>query len=732
MAEPQIIDGRYERLGELGRGGMAVVLHARHRTLGTEVAIKLLSVGSEVLAERLLVEGRAHALLAHRHVVQVVDVVEHQGTPGLVMERVRGPTLAEVLRSGPLPPDEADLVARAILRGVEAAHAQGLVHRDLKPGNVLLAIDGDEVVPKVADFGLVKQLDGEVTDPLTQTGAALGTPAYMAPEQVRDPRDVDARADVFSLGALLYELVSGHRCFRADDGFELLAKVTRAERVPLVERLEAEDREAPHRMLEAVAGALAVDRAQRWPTVADLRAAWEDGVVPPDAMASLRARVGAVWAEREASRVDTASAETLASWASDVDGAVSAAAPSPDVVGRGTELALLARRERGLVTLRGPGGVGKTTLARAWAAQTGAAFAGCEAASQPADLLDVVVALFDLGDPCRRADEVVALIASVVARPGFRGLVLDNLEQLLPAVGPWVARWAEAAAAPVVVTSRVRLELPGEQVVDVAPLGTDDGLALLRRKLPAHLSVSDATLHGVVEQLEGVPLALELAAARLVTWDPAELVRRLATDLSVLRQRGAVGRHGSAWSAVEWSWSLLAPAARATLAQCSVFVGQFTVDAAEAVVVLPPGEAVWEQLELLEAASLLSVQGEGTAADPRRLAMLHLTRQFAAEQLTAMPDGAEAALRHLRWAVERGEALRDRAAVRFDPVVQGAHERLGPELVKAARRGHAQAPVLAARAVLCRPELPANRGNLAAHAALAIANATLVATMARR
>jgi len=717
---PADIDDRFEVLETLGEGGTARVLRARHRTLGTEVALKLMTLGSDVMAQRLLAEGRAHALLAHRNVVQVLDVVTCRGLPGLVMELVEGPTLAELLRGGPLAPDEADVVVDGVLAGMEAAHAQGLVHRDLKPANVLLALDGGQVVPKVADFGLVKSVHAPDDRPaLTHTDATLGTPAYMAPEQIRDPRDVDARADVFSLGALIYEVLAGVRCFRGDDGFQLLAAVVRGERVPLAERVEG----LPDRMVAVVERALAVDRAERWPDVAAMRAAWRGveaalprsvahGRLPtPRALAE---RVQTTWAARSVHSVHTSGA-TLASWVGSplVVSAASEVPGCPGLLGRADELGRLMAARAGLWTLRGPGGVGKTRLAEAWAEARGVPVVACATAREPSQLLDRMVTALDLHGPAPGADAVVAQIEAALARPSCPGLVLDNVEQLLPAVGLWLSRWGSRAAGPLVVTSRVRAELPGEQVIDVGPLEEAAAVGLLAERLPPGVTVPEEELRALAHQLEGLPLVLELAAARLGTWDPGELRRRLAGDLSLLRTRGG-GRHGSAWAAVAWSWELLDDVARSVLAQCTAFGGPFSVTDAEAVVV-ETRRPVWQVLEELEAASLLHVVQAPDA--PRRLRMLVVTRHFAADQLAAMDDPRGPWRRHLAWAVAAGAARRARSEVRFDPAVHHAQRRLSSELVRAAKRCGDELPLLASRAVLARPELPAHRGDLAAHAA---------------
>jgi len=204
-----------ERL--LGRGGMAAVYLVRHRTLGTWHALKVLTLTAPRLVDRLVQEGQVQARLRHPNIVAVTDVFDVGGAPGLLMEYIPGASLDHHLPAGGLPEPEVERLFRGIVAGVSHAHAQGVVHRDLKPANVLI----EQGTPKVSDFGLAKlvaELDAGVGQ--TRSGAAMGTPNYMAPEQVRDARSVDSRADLWSLGCLLYELLTGRRAF---DGPDVLA-----------------------------------------------------------------------------------------------------------------------------------------------------------------------------------------------------------------------------------------------------------------------------------------------------------------------------------------------------------------------------------------------------------------------------------------------------------------------------------------------------------------------------
>lgn len=227
---PPVVDG-YEIGEEIGRGGMAVVYRARQRSLDRSVALKVLLPSARTGPEeetRVRAEAEAVARLQHPNVVHVYEVGERDGCPYLLMEYVDGGTLADRLRGGPPPPAKAAEWAEAIARGIHAAHRRGIVHRDLKPANVLMTGDG---VPKISDFGIARRLDG--TGEATRTGVVMGTPAYMAPEQAEGRgKSAGPPADVWAVGAILYEMLTGRPPFTGESALDTLRKVTTDPPVP--------------------------------------------------------------------------------------------------------------------------------------------------------------------------------------------------------------------------------------------------------------------------------------------------------------------------------------------------------------------------------------------------------------------------------------------------------------------------------------------------------------------
>src|SRR5262245_8619338 len=221
----------YEVEGVLGVGGMGVVFRARHLRLNRIVALKMTLAGAyagQHERDRFQREAEAVARLQHPNVVQIHDVGDSDGRPYFTMEYVDGGSLAQRLSGAPQPAREAAALMATLAGAVQVAHAAGIVHRDLKPANVLITADG---TPKVSDFGLARRLDGD--SGLTGTGAAVGTPSYMAPEQARGQRAAaEPAADIYALGAILYETLTGRPPFRAESAAETIQQVIARDPVP--------------------------------------------------------------------------------------------------------------------------------------------------------------------------------------------------------------------------------------------------------------------------------------------------------------------------------------------------------------------------------------------------------------------------------------------------------------------------------------------------------------------
>ncbi len=240
----------YDIGGVVGRGGAGVVYRARQARLGRDVALKMLAAGTADDLARFHREAEAVAQLQHPNIVQVYEVGEVDGRPFLVMEFVPGGSLAARLAGAPQPEAAAARLVEQLARAAQFAHDCGVLHRDIKPANVLLSgVRGQEsevsedrggspsltpdpcpLTPKLADFGLAKHLGADTGQ--TRTGAVLGTPSYMAPEQARGDKALTPAADVYALGAVLYECLTGRPPFRGETPVETVLQVLHAEPVP--------------------------------------------------------------------------------------------------------------------------------------------------------------------------------------------------------------------------------------------------------------------------------------------------------------------------------------------------------------------------------------------------------------------------------------------------------------------------------------------------------------------
>jgi len=616
--------GRYVVEGEIGRGGMGIVYRARDSRLDRIVALKALphavDAGQEA-RERFEREARMLAALEHPHVAAIHGIEDAGGRSYLVLQHVAGETLASRLRRGPLPLREACEVGRQIAAGLAAAHRRSIVHCDLKPGNVMVTAEGSV---KLLDFGIATRWrpDPEARrDAEPDRAESIGTPAYMSPEQVRG-EPLDPRTDVWSFGCVLLECLTGGRAF---DGADTAAKL----RAVLVREpdLGVLGDEVPSRLRRLLERCLTKDRDARFDDIAE---------------------VG-----RELEQV--------------ASGTTGAAATSPEALPRALttfigrereveEIASLLETSR-LLTLTGAAGCGKTRLAMECASRF---------AARRAESRTWLVPLAPLGDP----ENVVAAIAAVVDARQERGraledtivsalgqreglLILDNCEHLLAECARLVGRvLSSSSGVTVLCTSREALGVAGEtpwrvrslehppsrRLPPLAELESFDGIRLFvtraREVQPSFaLDASNAAaIAAIVERLDGIPLALELAAARLRMLSPQQVLDRLSDRFRLLTggSRTALERHQTLRAALDWSHDLLAADEQRCLRELSVFAGGYRLEEATKVCTGDEFE-VLDLLTHLVDKSLVQVEPDARRAPRYRL--LESVRQHASVKL---------------------------------------------------------------------------------------------------
>ncbi|MGB5368388.1 MAG: serine/threonine-protein kinase [Polyangiales bacterium] len=265
-----ILAGRYELVAELARGAMGDVFEARDQLSGSKAAVKLLRaeyLADESMRRRFRREGAVLKALNHPAIVRLLELgIDDEGLVFLVTEYVEGETLAERLSNGPVTINEADSLVDALSSGLGAAHEHGVLHGDLKPANVIWPSEGS---PRVVDFGASKILG---LDRLTATGEVSGTPAYMAPEVLTGKTDVDQRIDVYGLGVLLYEALSGKKPFHDNHLGRLMMKIDAGDCLPIDAVAEV-----PASIARVIERAMHRNKDDRYAEMPDLQAAWHRG-----------------------------------------------------------------------------------------------------------------------------------------------------------------------------------------------------------------------------------------------------------------------------------------------------------------------------------------------------------------------------------------------------------------------------------------------------------------------
>jgi non-specific serine/threonine protein kinase len=652
--------GPYAIEGVLGRGGMGVVYLAADPRLKRRVALK--SLPGRLAADplrRALFEREAQLLAAlnHPNIATIYTLEEADGWTFLTMEYVPGETLAARLAPGRMGLDETLRITRQVARALEGAHAHGIVHRDLKPMNIMIT-PREQV--KVLDFGLAESLSDRPearASGVDATRVIAGTPGYMSPEQLRG-RNVTRRADVWAFGCILFECLTGRPAFEIPNG-------------------------------EATAGGW-FDRPPDWRLLPEDLPEGLRGLLAQCLERSPRLRLGRIRTiRREIDQVATGRSlfARRAAGRSEVDPRTGNLPAAVDrLIGRQFEKSEARKLlEAGrLLTLTGAGGCGKTRLALEVARGLGAEFPDGIwlvefAALSDASLVESTVA-DALGIP-GRADRTVAESLAGFLSSGRVLLLLDNCEHLVAACRDLAERlFRSCPDLHILATSREPLRAGGEAVYrvpslsvpependhDLAKVGCAEAVRLFLERARSirpdfQLTERDAPdLSDICRRLDGIPLAIELAAARIGVLPVSEIARRLDDRFRLLDagRRELLPRQRTLRALIEWSNGLLPESERKVFRRLSIFAGGWSLDAAEEVCA-GNGIERWEVLDLLAQLidkSLAEVDARETERTGQpRYRMAETIRQYAREQLVESREYAGTLRRHREYFLARAE-----------------------------------------------------------------------------
>lgn len=664
-AAPLTFNERYIVEGELGRGGMGRVYVARDTKLGRRVAIKVLvhRAHDQDALRRFEQEARVAGSLNHPNVLTIYDIGMHEGEPYIVSELLEGGTLREHLDGSPLAVGKAIQYAAQLAEGLRAAHQKGIIHRDLKPENLFITDDGRL---KILDFGIAKLVAPETPSPdlepplQSQTGAIVGTVGYMSPEQVRG-QNADHRSDIFTAGVLLYEMLSGKRPFEANSLVETAYAILNTEPSELRDHV-------PVSLDRLVQRCLRKKREERF------QSAHELGFRLRSLSDSSRGRSDPF-------------APRASPWNTPENRPNNLPVALTPLLGREHELKAvcnqLLRDEVRLLTLTGPGGTGKTRLALEAAAllldgfADGVFFVSLEPLRVPGLVASTIAQVLRVRET---AGQLLVEDLKEYLQNKTLLLVLDNCEQVSEAASLIVDLLAMCPKLKALVTSRVPLHVRGEQEFSVPPLALPDRHQLppvdrLRKYGAVALFVQRAlavkpefafdtesapALVEICHRLDGLPLAIELAAARSKLLSPRAMLVRMEHRLSLLTggARDLPARHQTMRGAIDWSYRLLSPNEQTLFRRLAVFVAGFGLEAAEALC-SAGGRLQGELLDGLQAlvdGSLLR-QEEQSDGEPRFF-LLETIREYGIERLAESGEAPATRQQHALYCL----ALAERAA----------------------------------------------------------------------
>jgi len=669
----------YRVVSELGKGGMGVVYQAEDIRLGRSVALKFLpqKLASEQRAlKRFEREARAASSLNHPNICTIYEVEEHDHQPVIVMELLEGRSLKQRISEGPISVEELLDFGIQTCDALESAHVKGIIHRDIKPANLFIV--GDRRM-KILDFGLAKVCGPSVAnhlpeeESLTLDGIIPGTTSYMSPEQVRG-EEVDARSDLFSLGVVLYEMATGQKPFAGKNRVLLLNAILNAQPAPI----SGVNSSLPAALETVIARALEKKREKRYQNAADIcselkRVKGEmekaPASVPITAPVKPNSRPAGSLLTRYLAQEFAAIRERFAEKPVKQlqTRPTSLPAPRTAFVGRKKEVAavkeLLLRQDVRLVTITGPGGIGKTRLAVQAASELiehfpeAVHFVALASQGDPSLIPSMIVQALGIREAGgHSAIEILREYLQDASRAPML-LLLDNFEHVIQAAPSVADLLATAAHLKIMVTSQAALHVYGEHEFPLPPLALPDSRSkasvdvlsqcpavalFVQRAVAAKPDFelnreNAAAVSEICARLDGLPLAIELAAARVKVLSPSLMLTRLANRLQLLTggAQDLPQRQRTLRATMDWSYDLLSAAEKKLFRRLSAFAGGCNLEGVEAVCDTK-GDLDSNLLDGM--ASMLDkslVQQVEQVKGESRFAMLETIREYALEKLTA-------------------------------------------------------------------------------------------------
>jgi non-specific serine/threonine protein kinase len=736
--------GHYRIVSLLGAGGMGEVYLAHDPRLDRQVALKLLLAdytSDEARVRRFLQEARAVSALNHPNIITIHEIGQSEGRHYIATEFIEGRTLRLIIVQGKPALSEAIEIAVQTAGALQAAHDAGIVHRDIKPENIMVRPDG---LVKVLDFGLAKLIERpgamtfETNAPSsfgfkTEPGTIIGTVSYMSPEQLRG-WEVDACSDIFSLGVVFYEMIAGRRPFEGKTASDVMAAILMTEPPPLAHYLA----DTPRDLERIIGRMLAKDREQRSQTIGEILPELENlkrevefktnlirFAPPAEAIAQSQQITGS----HVTYSTHALPAETLVTASSNQFGNLST--PPTPLIGREAETAaikqLLMQSGARMLTLTGPGGTGKTRLAVQVASDLMAEFAHgvwlvpLASINDPGLVASVIAQTLGLKES---ADLTLTEGLKDYLREKQMLLLLDNFEQIV-AAGPLVAELLSACPKlKTLVTSRAALHLRWEHEFPVPPLAIPDLLQTTPESLgqsPAvdlfiqraravrpEFALTQENARAVAEicaRLDGLPLAIELAAARIKVLTPQAIQQRLDRRLQLLTggARDLPARQQTIRNTITWSYDLLGESEKILFRRLAVFVGGFTLEATESVC-NRGGELEPDTLDTVTSLvdkSLLR-QKEQDDGEPR-FTMLETIKEYGLEQLKSSGEAQTIRQAHTKFFLDLAQnaehALTGANQKMWLDRLEMEHNNLRAALRQAAETGDAETGILLAGAL---------------------------------